>query len=160
MQAIALSRDMFKSFMMKKGVTPENVETFKKVAIISINNVDEDGYTPYFPKDKSNVKVTYFDDVTEDIVVPSLNGSGDNITVKAMTLDQAKELYAFIKDNKHKEIFIVHCTAGISRSGAVITFLNDYFGGNWNELMRNNPQIQPNYHVYKLLHDIWYEDQK
>ena len=45
----------------------------------------------------------------------------------------------------------VHCNAGISRSGAIGTFANDYCGMNYSEFLKNNPYIMANSYVLRLL---------
>lgn len=59
--------------------------------------------------------------------------------------------------NKSKDlsntVLIVHCYAGISRSGAVSCIASRYFNEHVDihEFNRDNPQIQPNYHIISLL---------
>jgi predicted protein tyrosine phosphatase len=67
---------------------------------------------------------------------------------------KAKKLYEFIKANKDKHMAIVHCAAGISRSGAVGTFIHNLYGTmTYEEFKRKNPQIQPNGHILRLLNE-------
>lgn len=156
MKIIVLSRALFNEYLTRKGVTNENVEQQDKLFFISINNQDDK--TPsFFTSNKKNVLNITFADLEEDKELPIL-GENRTETFKAMTREQAAELYAFIKANKDKEAVFIHCTAGVARSGAVGVFINDFIGGNYHELMRNNPSIQPNPHVYRLLHDEWYKD--
>lgn len=156
MKIIVLSRALFNEYLTRKGVTNENVEQQDKLFFISINNQDDK--TPsFFTSNKKNVLNITFADLEEDKELPIL-GENRTETFKAMTREQAAELYTFIKANKDKEAVLIHCTAGVARSGAVGVFINDFIGGNYHELMRNNPSIQPNPHVYRLLHDEWYKD--
>jgi predicted protein tyrosine phosphatase len=162
MQILATSKVIFDSYMKKKGITLENVESLDKVALISINNPEKD-FEPYFKEDRANVKVMTFHDC---------DGTGGNIPIfnespragtytvalQPFTREQAKELFAFIKANKEKDTFLIHCTAGVARSGAVATFIQDYIGTDWEKFKRDNSSIQPNAHVYRLLHDEWYKD--
>lgn len=156
MKIIVLSRALFNEYLTRKGVTNENVEQQDKLFFISINNQDDK--TPnFFTSNKKNVLNMTFADLEEDKELPIL-GENRTETFKAMTREQAAELYQFIKANKDKEAVLIHCTAGVARSGAVGVFINDFIGGNYHELMRNNPSIQPNSHVYRLLHNEWYKD--
>lgn len=156
MKIIIASRALFIEYLTRKGITNENVETQDKVFFISINNQD-DKQPPYFSGNKTNVMNLTFADLEEDKELPII-GEERTELFKAMTREQAAELYAFIKANKDKEAVMIHCTAGVARSGAVGVFINDFIGGDYNELKRNNPNIQPNSHVYRLLHDQWYKD--
>lgn len=157
MKIIATGRLPFNEYMKLKGVTQQNIASIKEVAFISINNTI-DNVEPYFLEDRPNLKVIFFDDVSEDIYTPDLKNPGELVQVKAMTEAQAQELYSFIKSNKEKECIIIHCTAGVSRSGAVATFINDFVSGDWNTFKQQNSSIQPNTHVYKLLEKVWQED--
>lgn len=157
MKIIATGRLPFNEYMKLKGVTQENISSIKEVAFISINNTN-DNIEPYFPEDRANLKVMWFDDVSEDIYTPDLKNPGELILVKAMTEEQAAELYSFIKANRGKDSIIIHCTAGVSRSGAVATFINDYVSGDWQAFKQQNSSIQPNTHVYKLLEKTWQDD--
>lgn len=156
MKIVILSRALFDEYLRRKGVTDDNVETQDKMFFISIRNQD-DKTEPFFKSDKSNVKIMTFADLEEDKELPVI-GEERTELFKAMSREQAAELYQFIKANKDKEAVMIHCTAGVARSGAVGVFINDFIGGNYHELMRNNPSIQPNPHVYRLLHNEWYKD--
>jgi len=50
------------------------------------------------------------------------------------------------------DALIIHCDAGISRSGAIGTFACDYFGLDYNEFMRENPYLLSNGYVLRMLH--------
>ena len=68
--------------------------------------------------------------------------------------DMAKSVISFVdRLNREKEdsSLIVHCRAGISRSGAVGTFACDFCGINYDDFKCINPNIFPNYHVLRLL---------
>lgn len=166
MQIVVLSRQMFEKFMQEKKITPENVESLKDVFIISIqNDTGDDNYTPTFTKSLENVHVVKFSDVDEDTRVPVFNNNinanpGDGglthyVTAKAMTAEQAKELYQFIMNNKarDKKVCLIHCTAGVARSGAVGTFVAECMGVDYIDFKRANPSIQPNIHVLKMLRE-------
>lgn len=164
MKILALSKNAFDKLMHEKGINYDNVEQQDKLIFISLNNNSEcavPGEVPYFPASAKNLKVMYFADVDKDQYVPLVDGSGRKVLARAFTVDQAKELYGFIKDTVKvgkTEAVIIHCTMGVARSGAVASFIHDYLKGDWQTFKRNNPQIQPNAHVYKLLRDQWYLD--
>lgn len=163
MKILALSKNAFDRMMYEKGVDDTNVEQQDKLVFISLNNnfeiaTQED--EPYFSASKKNLKVMFFADVDKDQYVKRLDNNRKALA-KAMTVAQAKELYGFIKDTVKvgkTEAVIIHCTMGVARSGAVASFIHDYLKGDWETFKRNNPQIQPNAHVYNLLRDQWYKD--
>lgn len=165
MKILALSKNAFDKFMWDKGINQKNVEQQDKLVFISLNNNLEcavPGESPYFYNGPKNVKVMYFADVDKDQMVEHIAGSDKMVLARAMTVAQAKELYGFIKDTVKEgktEAVIIHCTMGVARSGAVAAFIHDFVKGKWEVLKRNNPQIQPNTHVYRLLHAEWYGDE-
>ena len=68
---------------------------------------------------------------------------------------QANKIWSFI--NKYKDRvnnIIVHCTAGISRSGAVGCILARYLNRNDDYLLATGKYI-PNKHVYKLMCEVF-----
>lgn len=78
-----------------------------------------------------------------------------------MTYAQALELHEFINGlPKEIDSIIVHCSAGISRSGAVARFLSETMSGVQEErFVKDNPQIMPNVWVYDLLWSTHWERQ-
>jgi len=154
MKVYILSKARFDNIMQQKNITNENVEERKNTFFISINDSCGTDEIPYF-QNKQNVKVLFFDDVEKDIEVPRI-GTKEVLVAKAFTMQQAKELFNFIISHKDKETCLVHCAAGISRSGAVGTFINDYFGGDYFEFKKQNPHIHPNGLVLRLLKEVQY----
>jgi len=66
----------------------------------------------------------------------------------------AQKIIKFIETiHKNKKCYplIVHCSAGISRSGAVGTFACDYCGLDYNTFIKSNPYIMANPHVLSVL---------
>lgn len=71
----------------------------------------------------------------------------------------AKDILRFVDDGEMP--LLVHCTAGISRSGAIGEVLNWYFNrylknnqDDYDDFTRNNRQIIPNHFVKKILLEI------
>lgn len=107
---------------------------FRTSRIISINNVSFPAEPPPFSEEflhAENLLVLYFDDVDEG-------------QPHAMTPEQAKRIVDFVRIEDPRPIF-VHCTAGISRSGAVGEVLNWYF----NRYLKDN---QGDYLLFQLMH--------
>lgn len=69
---------------------------------------------------------------------------------------QAYDIVKFIIKNQHKNNFYIHCGAGISRSGAVATFIYDFFKekGVEVEILPHLPRT-PNQYVRKMLWDMY-----
>jgi predicted protein tyrosine phosphatase len=106
---------------------------------------EEDAKVFAQPKLPSNVIALQFDDIIPGDPVCNLPGYvlfNDN---------HAIELAKFIRDNEDKSQWIIHCKAGISRSGAVGVVINDYFELDYFRFKANNPIVQPNSHIVGLL---------
>lgn len=146
MNVFVMNKNAFNATMQNANITNDNIETFSKVCIISINDTTGTDEVSYF-ENKENVKVMFFDDVEKDLVV----GKEETIKLKAFTEKQADEILQFISKHKQKESCIINCSDGSSRSGAVGTFLNDYFNNDWIDFKKKNPYILPNGHVLRLL---------
>jgi len=151
MKVIICSKPEFFRYMNYNGITDENVDS-KDTMFISINNsVGLDiiyGVYSCFKRQHSNVLIMHFNDYGENFIKDAIGVTGIFNEYKA------KKLYDFIKRNKDKKMAIVHCSAGISRSGAVGTFIFDMYGNeNFEEFKRKNPRIQPNYYMLKLLNE-------
>jgi predicted protein tyrosine phosphatase len=138
-KVLVLSKERFKDFICFNNITDENVES-KNICIISIN---DGGAKPLLSK-AENVNVMFFDDTSENELhlSPSL---------VHFNTENAAEIIQFIEKHSSKDLFIVHCTMGVSRSGAVGTFINDYFGLDYFQFKRNNPIIQPNQFILSQL---------
>jgi len=108
----------------------------------------------FFHKEHSNVFITRFGDYSEETI-----NKKDIIKDSCFSKKEAKRMVEFIKRNKDKSLAIIHCTAGISRSGAVGTFIYEFFGHyDYFKFKRQNPTIQPNMHVLKLLREAMYDN--
>lgn len=106
----------------------------KDTFIISIRDPGDDSFLP-----PSNIFKTWkFYDIEHEI--------GD---YKPISFEQAKEIYEFIRSNFGKKL-VVHCHAGIARSGAIGEFYWEMLGGGYKELSEKFT-ILPNPTVLYLL---------
>lgn len=69
---------------------------------------------------------------------------------------ELQKIVHFINKHRDKENFYIHCSAGISRSGAIAAFLFDKFRDlvDKEEFLRVNPNIQPNLYVLNKLKQL------
>lgn len=65
------------------------------------------------------------------------------------------EIINFIERNKDKKQFIIHCSAGISRSGAVGRFIHELFEPENKSFYENNQWIRPNLYILNRLHELY-----
>ena len=130
-EVIILSREQFINKVLPK------VDEAKNTFFISILEPDDDFENLH--EDTENFKTWKFYDVEYDIN-----------NYKAITFEQAKEIYEFIKKNEGKNL-IVHCYAGVARSGAVGEFYWEMLGGSYKQLLEKFPNISPNGRVLSYL---------
>lgn len=60
---------------------------------------------------------------------------------------QIETLFSFLKEHSDKNIF-VNCAAGVSRSGAIAQFLQDFYQYNWKF---DKKRAKPNKYIYQRL---------
>lgn len=115
----------------------KRIDEIKDCFFVSI--LDPDDKIP-LKESCENYKTFYFYDLEQDIQ-----------TYKAFSYEQAEELYSFIEANKDKKRCVIHCTAGVSRSGAVGEFIHELYGGSYKELVEKFPNISPSGRVLMYL---------
>lgn len=97
---------------------------------------------PLFRSRHENLLELNFDDVT-----PSLGRH----SFRLFESGQAEQVLNFLLATQPEEKLLVHCYAGISRSGAVGTFAGILRKMDISELHRRHPRISPNPWVLSLL---------
>jgi predicted protein tyrosine phosphatase len=132
--------------------TEEEADLLSRFRVISINSVRIPEEPPFSQQywSADNVLILRFDDV-DDSDPFIFQGT------RFMTEADAEAIAAFVESPDSRPI-VVHCTAGISRSGAIGACLNEYFNKklSLNETEHQafwiaHPHINPNLHVMKLL---------
>ena len=69
---------------------------------------------------------------------------------------QAKQTVKFLEDRKNEagdDVLVLHCDAGISRSGAISEFACELFGHDRQEFIKENPYLNPNPMVLRMLRE-------
>lgn len=99
----------------------------EKSLIISINNTEDSDVTENILVDNNNFKILklYFDDIWL-YDGKSYNEVSTASSCKFMSLSDGFKIKNFIDNNHNVKNIIVHCTAGISRSGAIAYCLAKY----------------------------------
>ena len=151
-----LSRILFWGMLKKQGITDSNVESQENTYFISINSTEGSDSVPYFKENHPNVLTLFFDDCDEYIKYPKIGSNGDFIEVIPMSEEQGLEVMEFVKKMGKNPNIYVHCTAGVSRSGAIGAFISDYLGIKWDEFKKVNPYVLPNTHISSLMKKIYY----
>lgn len=157
-RAYALSYQQFKASLDYASITDDNVESKDKTALIEIMGEQDILSAPfYFKKDHPNVIRLMFDDVDEPLHVSLLGDVPDEreyVPVVPMSEEQGKLILDFVKKNDSVGNFIVHCAAGVSRSGAVAKFITEYFGGEDKDFYKLNPYTKPNQRILTILRNL------
>lgn len=154
------SHENFDVMCLKNNLNDDTVEINKNTAYISIICTEEcrkyyleDDTGHWFKKEHSNVLNLDFDDITEDRMYKGH-------LFKAMNEEQGDKCIEFIENNKNKN-FEIHCTAGISRSGAVAQFIFEFYNQDKvyseSDFEYFNRHIRPNNHVLTLLKRAYYK---
>lgn len=142
-----LSKAKFEDVMKRNNVNDSNIEDVENTALISIcsttNSFCGVPQNHYFKNGLSNVLNIRFDDIQE-----AEQG------LLLFNEKHAEELIRFILKNLESS-FIVHCTAGISRSGAVGEFIRRLKDIDYSTFILDNPQIMPNMTVLSILIDVY-----
>lgn len=135
---LALPRDFF---LKLKGL-PIEMNVLKEAWAISINSTKGGEETPFSPNALATGKVLVmrFDDIQTEI--PGL---------KLFSTEQARQIREFIENIPKGQTILIHCTAGICRSGAVAEVLDMVLNEDSKEFFKDNPYILPNTHVKSLL---------
>ena len=148
-----LSKVEFHSLLEGNKVDDENVDEFISHAFISINDSSGEYYNKaIFHRNHHNVLTLWFDDVIVDNEPSPTNQAPDT---KAFSKEQAKQIIEFVNENQNAKGFIIHCAAGISRSGAVGQWIIDLFEGDQGKFERTNPHIFPNGYIIRTLNETY-----
>ena len=135
----------------EKRFLEENLSEFLHHAFISI--LDEDNDEKLYPETDNFLQVKMWD-IDKRVVTDK---------GKVFELPSDEELIKIVEFcEKHKDKdFFVHCSAGISRSGAVAKYLNETYNFTpedmyfeFRQLYTNNPQIIPNIYIFKRLTEL------
>lgn len=151
------SRQLFDKIVFNRNYTDDNISS-EDMFFICIMNTNGFNSQPHFKQNHVNVLNLWFDDCDVDKSGVLLNG--ETYTERAMTPEQAKQIYDFLLVQKqaNRTMGIVHCAAGIARSGAVGTFAADFLDFNRKEFITINNAIRPNGHILQLLNRILWEE--
>lgn len=152
-----LSKSAFNKLMES---AEDGTTEFDKTCFISILNSDfvlPDERSYFDTNIPKNALVIKFDDVSNDeyyceIIDQKITKSNKKAAV-ALTVEQANTIVDFIEEQINNNVtqFIIHCTAGISRSGAVGDYISQRLNINHSDFRDDNPSILPNPYVLSLL---------
>ena len=146
-----------RAFFEKIRGTRDEIELLDSHKVISINSSwGWDSEPPFSPalRGHGHLLVLNFDDIANEPETPEDLGRA-----VMFSPEMAEQIMRFVDDGAMP--LLVHCAAGISRSGAVGEVLNWYFNRyltdnktDYNDFIRNNRQILPNPLVRKIMMKI------
>lgn len=102
-----------------------------------------------------------FDDITKtnyDKIKETYPHSNKMNNIKLFSKKDAKLIINFIKkykDNKEKLTLIIHCQAGISRSGAIGWFSCKFLELNKSKFLQQNQHLYPNRYILYMLESLY-----
>lgn len=148
------SKKKFDQIMSEAGLTADNVvDKVDHAAFISIISPDIPAESHYFERDTPNVLNLEFDDADEEIEKAYRHTMSP---VHLFSIEDANKIIDFVQSNIGMD-FYVHCTAGVSRSGAVGYFIRQMTNSNFEDFCIHNPQITPNGYILKILNEVYAE---
>jgi predicted protein tyrosine phosphatase len=125
---------------------PKEAQNFYDWAWISIEEPDtpETRVIHEYLDQVPNLKMSFW-----DVTSPYQYGGE---TYEPLCVEQAEQLVDFLVENKEKNI-VVNCRAGVSRSGAIAQFCQDFLGHKW--LPKYKMMAVPNSKVYRYMVDYY-----
>lgn len=141
------SKTDFELVMDANWLSDENVEESSNAFISITGHIDQENH--WFEGNHLNVLNLRFDDINQDELKIPIIGEGESIA-KGISKEQARDIVDFVLDNKDKD-FHVHCHAGISRSGAVGSFIAQILHHDTREFFAQHPHIHPQQRVLRML---------
>jgi len=150
MKILIVPQRQFDETMKKHNLNDGNIEEKTKLALISVVETFEQGYQHWFKEDHVNVLNFDFDDIEKAELETA------TYTAKGFSFEQGKKLIKFLEsiDKEKCNLLIVHCAAGISRSGAIGTYANEFLQLDNKEFLNNNKYIHPNGRTLRILHRL------
>ena len=123
----------FKRTMQNNDLYDSNIEMRTDLAVISIGNSFDDDLADdifangpsshWFKRRHRNVLNLDFDDIAAPDEWKNLKKCDQYILFDD---DLARRIVEFVEENRNAAVWIVHCSAGVSRSGAVSKWLKDW----------------------------------
>lgn len=147
MKIHAIDYQSFNNAMSERNINDETIKAWKNQAFIEIQSErDLDSCPFWFKENHPNVLRITFDDTEKDYL-------DKDYWVRVITDEKAKEIFDFVIQNKGKH-FLIHCHAGVSRSGAVAQFICELNDISLQEFQTMNPYTLPSFEVLSKLRKI------
>lgn len=151
----ALSYNAFNDMVRERDINDDNVKDWNQafIEVQGEEDIKNDELAFHFKQNHPNVIRLTFDDVDEDEEVIDLSGITKGLWVRTISKEQATTLHEFIHRNKEKN-FLIHCHAGISRSGAIAQYVCEVKDIPLEIFQQMNPYTHPNRRVLTELRQL------
>lgn len=145
----AISKQLFED-----NFTNESFKNYDSACFISILDMDNDEQK--YDKTINNFLQVKMWDVETDVK------DADGVIYNKPSDTELKKIVDFVNKHKDKIGFIIHCSAGVSRSGAVATFIYDKFLSeiDKDKFRYENKHIMPNIYILNRLKELDANSQK
>lgn len=153
--AKALSAEGMKDLLRRQ---PELLARHSFISVLP-PEMREDKNGIKWPDDSDRWLSLFFEDIRPEhlIILPMLEEQMGR-QVKRFSESEADRIIDFLlncNSRTDSEVLYVNCVAGISRSGAIVSFACETFNLDRKQFRRDNPQILPNNLVLYLLRERW-----
>lgn len=149
------------SFESMKNLLRNHDHLLSKNSFISIapQELRENATDIAWPNNSERWLSMYFDDIRPEHLhlLPSLEEQYGR-RMNTFAEEQADEVLNFLKQchaRPQEETLYVNCLAGVSRSGAFVSFACETFNLDRKKFLQDNPEIMPNNLVLYLLRERW-----
>ena len=146
-----------RTFFERLRGTPEEERILSENKVISIQSKRGWDAVPPFSQERlgsPHLLCLVFDDY---FGIP--DDPAEQSEMALFTPAMAEQILRFVDDHAHP--VLIHCTEGVSRSGAVGTVLNEYFNRqvadrpeDYRCFFADNPRIMPNPNVLKIMQEV------
>lgn len=149
-KVIIMSENGFDAMCQRNKLDDGNVEKVERTAFISIVDVYRRNKN-HFNDNHPNVLNLSFSDVTDDNI-SYFKRAYNNENFELLSESDADKAVKFIYGLAESvDLWVVHCLAGISRSGAFGHYITELMGWDIDEYYRINPRVNPNPYVLRKL---------
>lgn len=133
---------------------PEKVDRFYIISIYG------DGMKPFDIHSQDFLQLN-FDDIEEKEYSSIKEKYPELVLFNEGHAKQIMDFLIKIRKEHKKKLLLINCYAGISRSGAVGKFANEYFNEknkkDYIKFFDLNQQIKPNHYIYSILTNYYYD---
>lgn len=143
-QIKTLCKDEFDSLFFGNDSIKDN----PRVCFISM--IDEDNREFKYDTEQNNFLQVRMWDITKDLY------SGEDLKYRKPQKSELIKIVKHVNKHSYSNKFIVHCSAGISRSGAVATYIRDKFLDQicQEKFKKDNKYIRPNKYILNMLKEL------